>query len=471
MSQEYRSISAELRLLEKTGPYLFPVEVSLLNDKVNRNGWKFIGLEKNKDKFAGTPLLVAYVNGGRTIGSGHNSRSEVDPATGEPAPSFVDADAERIVGALSDDPNDIRLEVRGEDTWVVGKGFLWAFYAKELVSQIVDYSRQGRTMAVSIEALVTKSREEDGVEIEEEYEILGTTLLGNGVEPAVKDAHIAMLSASDEFKNLKLRAASYMKPETQETKPQNNPEKKGMKCSMRLSNQQARELQQKFGGYHVLFAEQHDDGKVDVALMDAKTHATYICRMSAVDEDTDFGKYPERIVRANAKVQFMSEDGEEMCMEADDLTDCAVDEAKAQADELGTCKAELETCKAELETMKANENARRLSAAKKTAQDTLNAFNANREEKVDAKVLEALTKDIDAGKYTSCEDEGHLWNGDKIIEKEVKALCADAVMAYDKRMAEKRMEPGEITWGTVRKASATPGTIGELFAAKNPKNK
>ena len=117
--------------------------------------------------------------------------------------------------------------------------------------------------------------------------------------------------------------------------------------------------------------------------------------------------------------------------------------------------------------MEAAENARRLSAAEAKATETLSAFNANREDKVDVKVLEALMHDIKDGKYTACADENGVWTGDKLIEREVKALCADAVMEFDKAAAAKRVEPKQMTWGSVKQASANPGTIGELFASKN----
>ena len=102
-------------------------------------------------------------------------------------------------------------------------------------------------------------------------------------------------------------------------------------------------------------------------------------------------------------------------------------------------------------------------AAQAKAVSTLEAFNANRESKVDVKVLESLNKDIEAGKFTALADESGAWLGEKAVEEKVLSLCAAAVMEQDKKNASR--EP--MTWGNVKRASSAPGTVGELFAHKN----
>ena len=206
----YRAFDGEIKVLQKQGEWLYGVEIWLLNDKTNRNKWRFTDMAGHKDLFKGTPLLIAYVNNGMGIGDGHNYRMEIDPKTGEERPSFTDATAERIVGALSDDPADFRLEERDGYTWIVGKGNLWRWYAKEVVEKIERDSLQGRGMSISIEALVTKSHMENDTEVEDDYIILGTTILGDHVLPAVADARItALQEIGQRFNELKIRAASY----------------------------------------------------------------------------------------------------------------------------------------------------------------------------------------------------------------------------------------------------------------------
>lgn len=459
MPDTYRQIDGELRMLKRESEFIFPVELALLNDRLTKNGWKFVNLEQHRAEWAGVPILTAYVNGGRIVGDGHNQTTRTD-AQGNEYQSFTDSTAERIVGALSDDPNDIRIEERDGAQWVVGKGFLWAWYAHELCLQIANDAEQGRNMSVSIEALVTDGYMEDGIEIETNYVPLGVTVLGHGVTPAVDDAHIAMLTAiGSELKELKLRAASYINGSAEE-KPQ-NPTKNGVEKRMRLSKQQLKKLQAKFAEHRLLAAEQYEDGSVFVCMMSANgTAATYT--MASLDESI----VPERIESVNAQVHFCAGDGkEDVCVDASDMTECAAEDMKECRDRAECAEKELKECKATIEKMENAENARRLSAAKDKATATLEAFNARREEKVDAKCLEALTREIEAGKFTALCDETGAWIGEKAVEREVKALCADAVMEQDKAHAAKAAEP--MTWGSVKKASATPGTIGELFAAKN----
>lgn len=458
MAEQFRSIEGELKLLQTDNEFMFPVELWLLNDRVNRNNWQFINLGEHREKWAGVPILTAYVNSGRVIGDGHNQTTRVDN-NGEEYQSFTAATAERIVGALSDDPNDIRLEERDGVIWTVGRGALWAWYSHELCQQIADWARQGRSMSVSIEALVTDSRMEGDTEIEISYIPLGVTCLGAGVAPAVEDAHIAMLSEiGSELKELKLRAASYANRESAD-KPQNNPTEKGVKQRMRLSKQQLRELQAKFNGYTVLAAEQNDNGIV-VCLM-SKDGRTAVYTMASLDESV----VPERIVPVNAQAHFCADGDTEVCVDACDMVEAEAEAAKCAEDRAECAEKELSAAKETISKMEAAENARRLAAAKKKATDTLDAFNANRETKIDVKALEALNKDIEAGKFTALCDDSGAWIGETAVEEKVLSLCASAVMEQDKRSAENAAKP--MTWGSVKQASAKPGTIGELFASKN----
>lgn len=451
---EYRSIEGELKVLERKGEFIFPVELWLLNDQTNRNNWRFVDLEGHRAQWAGVPILVAYVNGGRTVGDGHNQEQKMDQ-NGEVYQSFTDATAERIVGALSDDPDDIRIEERDGASWVVGRGFLWAWYAHELCLQIADDAVQGRAMSVSIEALVTESYMDGNVEVETSYKPLGVTVLGRGVAPAVPDAHIAMLTEMEsEFKELKLRAASYLEQDNAD-KPQNDPEKKGMIRRMRLSKQQVRELQAKFGDHNVLFAEQDDNGVI-VGLM-ANDGQTAIYRMASLDESVVI----DRIESCPVQARFCAEGCEEVYFDACEMIE-PVNAANASLTaRLASAETSLTEANEKIEKMVNAENARRLSAAKAKAEATLSAFNANREQKIEEKVLEALNAEIEAGKFTACADENGAWTGEKIVEEKVLSLCATVVMEQDKQNAA-HTEP--MTWGGFKAASAAPGTIGELFA-------
>lgn len=463
----FRSVSGELKLLEQTGEFIFPVELWMLNDGVNRNNWQFVNLEEHRAMWAGVPILVAYTNGGRTVGSGHNQTTRRDEL-GNEYQSFTDATAERIVGAISENPADIRLAERDGYTWVVGKGFLWAWYARELVDKITRDAQQGRTMSVSIEALVTKeSINENGVAVEEEYKPLGVTVLGDKVDPAVVDAHIAMLSEmEDEFKELKLRAASYIdnheSAKSNETEPQNNSEKKGMKEHMRLSKQQLRELQAKFGEYTVLAAEQGENGVV-VCLM-GKSGNTAIYTMASLDESV----YPEKVQPVNVQAHFCADGDVDVCVDACDMVETMTANVREMSARLETAEKNLNAANATVEQMVNAENARRLASAKKIAKETLDRFNANREDKVSEDALKELSADIEAGKFTACEDEAHNWVGDKTVEEKVLSLCAGAVMELDRKLAEQRASAGKNTfvWEKLASGNGDDGSVEALLARK-----
>jgi hypothetical protein len=456
---EYRSIEGELKILQRDGDFIFPVELWLLNDQLTRNGWRFTNLSEHREKWAGVPILTAYVNGGNTVGDGHNQQTKLDK-NGDEYQSFTASTAERIVGAISDNPEDVRIEERDGTQWVVGKGFLWAWYSHELVLQIADDAEQGRSMSVSIEALVTEGYMDGDVEIETAYVPLGVTVLGHGVAPAVDDAHIAMLSEiGSELKELKLRAASYIEQENAE-KSQNNSDNKGVNYRMRLTKAQLRELQPRFADHTVLAAEQGENGIVVCLMSKAGQAAVYV--MGSLDADI----VPERIVEMNAQTHFCAEGFDDVTVDACDMVEvmCATaSDAVARADK---AEKDLAAANETIEAMRTDENARRLSAAKKKATDTLDAFNANRDSKIDVKALEALNQEIDAGKFTALTDDAGAWAGEAAVEEKVLSLCAAAVMEQDKKAKESAAKP--MTWGSnFKQASAAPGTVGELFASKN----
>lgn len=458
MSEQYRSIEGEIKLLQQENEFIFPIEIWLLNDKVNRNNWQFINLAEHREQWAGIPILVAYVNGGMTVGSGHNQRTRRTP-DGEEYQSFTDADSERIAGALSDNPDDIRLEERDGNTWVVGKGYLWRWYTQELVNKLIDKARQGSAMDVSIEALVTEARMEGSVEVEEKYIPLGVTILGDGVMPAVDGAHVAMLSEmQEEFKELKLRAASYM--DSTENKPHENTTNKGVKKQMYLSKQQLKELQKKFGdSYAVLCAKQSDEG-IKVLLMRHDNHifCTYVIgeKDSAVDE--------ARLVDCAAQIVVKLAEDDELCADAAECIAAETAEASEKAAKVDTLEKELSAKDETIKSMQEMENKRRLSAAKEAATRALSDFNAAREDVIGEALLADVNKDIEAGVYTCSVNAEGEWIGASAVTERVLALCAQEQMKLDKLSAQRKK--GTHIMDKLSHGSVDDGTVQGLLARK-----
>lgn len=450
---QYRNFKGEMKLLEKKGEFLFSTEIWLLNDAVNRNNWRYTDMAGNKNQFAGTPVLIAYVNDGKVIGDGHNFRLETKP-NGEPAPSFTDATAERIVGAISENPDDIRLEQRDGNTWIVAKASLWRWYAKELVEKIERDARQGHNMSISIETLVTECHMEGNVEVEDKYLILGTTILGDHVMPAVADAHIAALAKKEGFNNLKMRAASYETAgEPATSKPQNKNDEKGLNRTMKsLGKRQIAELSKKFEGYTVLAACESDKG-VHVCLMSAAGDAC-VYEMASADEAIVADRISK--VTVNASFAFGEEHIEvDVGMMTDALSAASI---KANAD-LEKANADLENANGTIKAMQEAETKRRLNSAKATAKTTLEAFNANRENKISEDVLSAINADIDKGLYTNCVNDKGEWNGSEAVENAVYAVCGRKVAEAEAQSAKHYFSFGS----AAKNNSGEAGTIGDLL--------
>ena len=462
MPENYRNIQGEIRLLEANDQFLFPIEVWALNDAPNRNYWQFTDMEGNKNQFAGTPLLIAYLYGGQVVGDGHNGKEVVDRETGEPRMSFTAADAERIVGAISDDPADIRTEVRDGNTWIVAKGFLWRWYAAEAVQKIEADARQGRAMSVSIEALVTESHMDGDIEVEDKYMILGTTILGDHVAPAVDGAHISMLSAmKDEFKELKMRAASYRE---QAIKPTKDPNTKGVRQRMYLSKQQLKDLQKRFGdGYAVLAAKPVAVG-TKVLLMRHSDHVFCTYTLGEKDSAVDDGRMEE----CAAQIIVELAEDETMCADAAECVDAECSEnaekACALAADVERLNDELESATNTIKAMQAQESKRRVSAAKEAAKRALSDYNAHRDETIGDELLNSVNADIDAGVYANSANADGEWTGDQAVTEHVLALCAQEQMKSDRAAAQRKR--GTHILDKFNSAPADDGGVQGLLARK-----
>lgn len=432
-----KSVVGQMRVLSTDNPFIKNVEIWALNDITNRNGWRYTNLEQHLPKFRNIPLLTAYLPSGK-IGDGHNYDLKRDPKTGEQYASFTAADAERIVGWVPESAQ-VRLENKDGITWVVVEAALWVWYARELVSQIV---RQGDDdpMDVSIETLVFDEYMENGVAVETEYEVLGITILGRGVAPAVAGASIkslAELSAiRDSMSGMCIKAASY---QNNPTKPVDTGKKEGVKALNYFSKKQLAELEKRFNGYSVISAAQ-DEAGIYVCLM--KNGEAFTYTMSDVNETIA----EERINAANAVVQ-VNFAGKTMEIDDGVFTDSVAAElVKANTriskleGELKDKEEALEKANSSIREMQERENTRRVNAAKAAAESVLADFNANRSEKVETKVLEAVKQDIESGMYTEMCSESGEWTGEDAVKERVLAACAKAQMDMDKAAADKNKQ-------------------------------
>ena len=239
-----------------------------------------------------------------------------------------------------------------KESSVHGRGTLWEWYCLQLCEQIRQLAEQGRTMPVSIETLVTASHMDGDIEVMDEFIVLGVTILGINVTPAVAGARITALRALEgEFAELKIRAASYngevnpAEPGTEpnpEQKPVGDPptatNEKGGNRALILNKKQLAKLNERFQGYVVLAASQNDDsGEMTVKLRnDAFEAFTY---KMANNEET---VAPERIVPTMMSVNL----GDEFTVDATDLFDALYGANTKLNSEKDTVSKELEAARA-----------------------------------------------------------------------------------------------------------------------------
>lgn len=417
------SASGSLKVTQRLNEYEFGVELWVMREGENRNKWDYRNLRDYYKTFIGQPILIAYV--GRQVGDGHNMDKRRDPATGEEYYSFMDGTAERIVGTLSDDEKDFTLMERDGHTWLRAKGRLFAFYAPELVAKIAE---QG-AMDVSAETEVSESHKEGDVDVFTRWTGLGVTILGDRVNPAIPGASIAKLAAmQEEFKTLKLRAASlHTAAEGSDGKGLNKNTKKGVKSNM---NKRAMEqMQAKFPNHKVLTMS--EDG-LNVVLLDASGNL-FSYTFNAEDDGEVVDKKIAPLMDARV---CMTVGGVELNADVADVVDYAMASARTTDGQVKDLTAKLEKANEHLRTMQETESKRRMSACKAACKATLEAFNANRKDKVSEDAIKAVEENIEAGLYANSCDKDGMWLGEKLVRDAVLAVCGEAVMEADRKAAE-----------------------------------
>ena len=397
----YNTFTGKLKVLSKEDEFLYKVEVWLLNSEVNRNGWQYLNLDEHRALFADTPILVAYTGG--KVGDGHNFRMKRDE-NGEAYASFTDANAERIVGWFKND-SDIRIEEKDNVRWIVGDGTIWSYYARELADMLTEQGAEG--MDVSIETLVDSIRVENGVEIFDKYQILGTTILGKGVNPAVAGAHIRALSLEDDLKDFKLRVASYMET-AHETK-------KGTSKRMAFNKVQLEALGEKFDGYRIVGCS--EDGK-NIALLSKTDNCFY---------GYTFGDETDEVITDNIKPVALNAEadfGEDVKV-ALDAIGAYVDEIKSLTAKANDAEARADKAEAKVAELTDKETKRRNKAVVAAIKELVKAYNADAEEPIDDKECADIVDAAEKGEFSDCDNAEGEFCGEEKACALVKAKIFD----------------------------------------------
>ena len=421
----FRSSEGELRILAERDKWRQRVELRLLNKNQTANKWRYENLEEHKNLFAKTPILCAYV--GNRIGDGHNFEETVN-GDGSVSASYTSATAERIVGYF-DSPEDIRIEnINGID-WIVGKGWLWSWYAKELVDKLRKQGLEG--MAVSIETLVSEegTKKEGDVEVYYKWTVLGTTILGDDVRPAVREANIRALCAlsENELRRMTALRVASENPEsgkyTDDPQNQTKKDEKEQKMSKKLKPLSAVDLQPKFSGYSVLAAD-----NMSVALLSDRGRAAIYT--FGEGEDTVL---PEKIEEIAVNAVFT--DGENTVnVDLEKLIGSVTAKLNAQIKATEELTKENAALKNRVNEMENAEKKRRFDAVKSAVKEQFEKVCKSLNVKISESACDSLLTDESLEMYAAME-KGCEWIGEAACRRDVNSLCMDEITKQNEMRA------------------------------------
>lgn len=432
------SFVGSLRLLEAEG-LRQRVEVRLLNSLVNRNNWKYLNLEKHKRLFVDTPILVAYK--GKKIGDGHNFEKVRNP-DGSVTASFMAATAERIVGWFKSE-EDIRVETIDNIEWIVGIGYIWKWYAQELVAKLNGQGGGDGEMSVSIETLIEEMHMEGSTEVYTKYQILGTTILGDDVAPAVADASIRALSAigTEAIHEMTLRVASANpQPKDGENGPETGTSAPAKKHSttgeLIMNNKKMKEIEAKFPGFRVLAANGEN-----LALLSEDGENFYTA--SYKEENGEI--LPGAKVAADV---YLSVGDGEGAVKVNYAQYHAADKAKiAELTETANkAQEDCSTALAQLKTMTDRETERRKESAKNAIQKRFRDVCENSGADLAEDFCNSLLCDEKLSAYAAMEDKDGRYCGDEAACKDVDALCMDKVLEANKAKKARENAKKHYAW-------------------------
>ena len=415
------SIKGELRVLAEKDRWKQKVELWLLNDETNNNDWRYERLEEHRKLFAETPILVAYV--GREIGDGHNF-DEIRTKDGDIVASFLSATAERIVGFFKDE-SDIRIEAKNGKKWVVGTGWIWKWYAQELVAKLKEQGLRG--MSVSIETLIDEMHKDNSTEVFTKYQILGTTILGDDVNPAVSGANIRTLSALgvDKIRETTLRVAS-----EQEQKISAKKRIKENKTTMKV-----KDLQNKsFDGFRVCGVQGNR-----VALLSKENGNAFL---STADDEN--GKVIEGLKSAcNATITFG--EGEEALTVA---LDAVIDEMNAEisklTNELQESQDQKTAVEKALKVMQDTEMERRRHAVRDSIDKRFEEIKKDSEVEFVGDECDELITEERIAEYIGMVDKNGKFIGDEKARCDVDAKCMARILENGR--AKQNMARKTLAW-------------------------
>lgn len=172
------------------------VKLRIMSSGENYNGSSFTidSLNKAKDSVAYTPILANIVQreDGELDANGHDIDFEMK-ADYKGNISFKETYVERPVGVFLNNSTEIKYDEENDVNYIQAYGIIWKTY-----SSMYDILKRDEVKDVSVEVEVINGQfRDDGYYEIQEYNILATTILGNGNLPAIENSRIEFNFSQD----------------------------------------------------------------------------------------------------------------------------------------------------------------------------------------------------------------------------------------------------------------------------------
>ena len=280
------------------------VKLRIMSSGENYNGSSFTidSLNKAKDSVAYTPILANIVEreDGELDANGHDIDFEMK-ADYKGNVSFKETYVERPVGVFLNNSTEIKYDEENDVNYIQAYGIIWKTY-----SSMYDILKRDEVKDVSVEVEVINGQfRDDGYYEIQEYNILATTILGNGNLPAIENSRIEFNFSQDNDYRSKLEQVDILLQ---------NFNKKGGGKGM----DENKELEQEE------FAEE-DEIEEDMACGNKK-------KKRCSEEEEDEEDIEEDMACGNKKKKRCAEDEEEVCPECGKpMSECECDKEEDMA--------------------------------------------------------------------------------------------------------------------------------------------
>ena len=287
------------------------VKLRIMSSGENYNGSSFTidSLNKAKDSVAYTPILANIVEreDGELDANGHDIDFEMK-ADYKGNVSFKETYVERPVGVFLNNSTEIKYDEENDVNYIQAYGIIWKTY-----SSMYDILKRDEVKDVSVEIEVINGQfRDDGYYEIQEYNILATTILGNGNLPAIENSRIEFNFSQDNDYRSKLEQVDILLQ---------NFNKKGGGKGM----DENKEFEQE---------EFSEEDAIEIPIIVDEPQQEEFAEEDEIEEDMACG---------NKKKKKCAEDEEEVCPECGKpMSECECDKEEEMAKKKKKCSCEEE---------------------------------------------------------------------------------------------------------------------------------